>query len=166
MDGMTLPVVPVVFHECPFSSLRWEGGALFAMHWLEASADTSIPLDVNWPAYEALEAAGLELCVAARQGGVLIGYAVYLLAPLMHYRQRIVADCDVFFMRESDRHGWAGVQLFREAERLLRARGVHDVYARVKLHVKPGRGRSDLSPLFRYLGYRPVEVIHRKRLDI
>lgn len=155
----------VYFHETTFSSLRHEGSALFLLHWLEASADRSVLLDIDWLMFEADEAAGGEVCVAARSGGLLVGYAVYILGYNRHYRGRLVAQADAFFLRVEDRHGWVGVHLIREAERLLEERGVRDVLQRVKLHVQPGRGRSDLGPMFRYLGYQPIETIWRKVLS-
>jgi hypothetical protein len=50
------------------------------------------------------------------------------------------------------------------AEDLLREKGVAEVHNRVKLHVKPGRGGRTLGVLFRFLGYRPVEISYRKRI--
>lgn len=165
MDGFGHVRAPVVvFHETSFVGLRHEGAVLFALHWLEASADRSIPLDLDWERYALLEEAGMLLTVAARSGGVLIGYVIYLIYPQLHYRGLVVADSDAFFLRPSDRRGATGIRLFQVAEALLRERGVHEVWGRVKLHVRPGRGRSDLGPLFSWLGYRPVETLYRKRI--
>lgn len=155
---------PVLFHETTFSSLRVEGSALFAQHWAEANASADVPLDVDWEQFERIEAAGFEVCVAARLAAVLIGYAVYIWHPSTHYRGFTVAEADAFFLREEDRRGSVGIRLFRFAEDLLRARGVHQVHQRVKLHVRPGRGRSDLGPLFRFLGYDAIETLYRKRI--
>jgi GNAT superfamily N-acetyltransferase len=154
----------VLFHETTFSSLRFEGSALFAQHWLEASADRSVPLDVDWDRYAWLEEQKHEVCIAARMDGILVGYAVYLWWNHLHYSGLKVAEADAFFLREEDRNGWVGIKLFRFAEEALRQRGIEEVHQRVKLHVRPGRGRSDLGPLFEYLGYRPVETTYRKRI--
>jgi hypothetical protein len=154
----------VVFHRTRFTALRHEGSALFAMHWLEASADRSIPLCVDWDRFEAIEDNNQELCIAVRWGECLVGYAVYLIHPHLHYAGLIVAEADAFFLREEDRSGFVGIKLFQLAERLLRDRGVQEVHQRVKLHVRPGRGRSDVGPVFAFLGYRPVETVWRKRI--
>lgn len=152
----------VSFHEERFSWLRFEAEHLFEAHYREASADLSVPLAVNWDVFARVEEAGLEACVVARRDGYPIGYAVYILSPHLHYATTI-ADADVFFVDPRFRSGWIGVRLFRVAERLLREKGVDEIYNRVKLHVKPGRGGRDLGALFRWLGYRPVEVMYRKR---
>jgi GNAT superfamily N-acetyltransferase len=155
-----------LFHTTKFSALRLEGSALFAMHWLEASADHSVPLAVDWGLFLTMEEYGAELCVAVRAPfGVLVGYAVYIIHHHLHYAGLKVAEADAFFLRHEDRHGWLGAKLFQFAEQELRKMGVHEVYQRVKKHVRPGRGRSDLGPLFKYLGYREVETIWRKRID-
>jgi GNAT superfamily N-acetyltransferase len=151
------------FHEERFNWLRHEGEQLFEQHYREASADLSVPLEVNWQVFERMEQAGLEACVTVRKAGELVGYAVYFLAPHMHYRYTI-ADADVFFLDPAHRSGWLGVKLLRIAEDLLREKGVSEVWNRVKLHVKPGRGGRTLGVLFRSLGYRPVEVSYRKRI--
>jgi GNAT superfamily N-acetyltransferase len=152
------------FHEERFSWLRGEGDELFEAHYREASADLSIPLDVRWDMYENLELAGLEVCAVIRRDSALIGYVVYIVVPHLHY-QHTVADIDVFFIDPAHRKGWLGVRLFQIAETLLRPRGVTEVCSRIKLHVKPGRGTRDLGALFRWLGYRPVETLYRKRIQ-
>ncbi len=164
---MALTLVPLVTYErCAFTALRAEGEAsgLFLSHWCEANADASIPMNIDWDGYRQLETAGLEVCVAARRGGRLIGYAVYLVFPNLHYRGWIMGDSDVFYLEPEDRRGWVGINLFRAVHAALKAKGVDEVVQRVKLHVKPGRGRSTLGPLFRFLGYRAVETTYRKRI--
>lgn len=154
----------VTFTEEPFSALRYEAGHLFEAHYEEASADLTVPLRVNWDVYQRLERAGLEVCVVVRRSGWVIGYAVYILAPHLHY-DTTVADADVFYLDPRFRSGWIGVRLFREADALLKTKGVDEVVNRVKLHVQPGRGGRDLGGIFRWLGYRPVETLWRKRIS-
>jgi GNAT superfamily N-acetyltransferase len=153
------------FHEERFSWLRGDTDAehLFLQHYAEASANLTTPLSINWTMFERLELAGIEVCVTVRRNGELVGYAVYFLAPHMHY-DLTIADADVFFLDPAHRSGWLGVRLLRISEELLREKGVGEVWNRVKLHVKPGRGGRDLGVLFRFLGYRPVETSYRKRI--
>src|SRR5262249_37202255 len=76
----------VTYRSEPFSSIAGEGAQLFHKHYLEASANLNEPLNVNWDMFRKLEKAGLEVCVTARHTGRLIGYAVYILIPHMHYK--------------------------------------------------------------------------------
>src|SRR5215472_12663552 len=136
----------ITFREERFSWLRYEAGELFEGHYREASADLSVLLVFNWSLYEKLEQSGLEVCVVARKGATAVGYAVYFILPHLHYDQ-LVAESDVFYLDPAERRGWVGARLFHNAERLLRERGVDEMIGRTKLHVRPGRGRSDLGPL-------------------
>lgn len=156
----------VTYRVCPFTSLRAEGEAsgLFLAHWCEATADPTIPMNIDWEAYRRLEMAGLEICIAVRRDDRLIGYGVYLIYPHLHYRGWIMGDSDVFFVHPSERRGRVGLDLFRAVEEQLRLKGVDEMVQRVKLHVRPGRGRSTLGPLFERLGYRAVETVYRKKL--
>jgi GNAT superfamily N-acetyltransferase len=153
----------VSFHEERFSWLRYEGEHLFQPHYREASADLSVPLDVNWEIYERAEQAGIETCVVARRNSVPVGYVVYFMCPSLHYSY-VVADADVFYLDPAFRKGWLAMRMFGVAEALLKEKGVSEIWTRVKLHVKPGRGSRDAGVLFRYLGYRPVETNYRKRI--
>jgi len=154
----------VIYRSEPFSSIAGEGAQLFHKHYLEASANLNEPLNVNWDMFRKLEKAGLEVCVTARHTGRLIGYAVYILIPHMHYKHLSIADSDVFFIDPRYRRGWVGIRLFQAAEGGLAVRGVKGVGQRVKLHVEPGRGGRDLGVMFRYLGYKAVETNYRKRI--
>ena len=153
----------ISFHEAHFGWLRYEAEELLQAHYREASVDLTVPLDPNWDLYEKLEQGGLEACVVARKDGVPIGYVVYFVMPSLHYRYT-VADNDIFYLDPAYRSGWLGARLFQIAELLLRERGVSQIVNRIKLHVKPGRGTRDIGVLFRWLGYRPIETVYRKRI--
>lgn len=155
---------PVTYAEERFTALREEGRALFQLHWLEATADHSVPLDIWWQAFEQLEEAGAMLTVTARIGGHLVGYATYVMHPHLHYHGRLIAQSDAFFLLPAARRGHVGIKLFRVAEEKLRLRGVAEIWNREKDHVRPGRGRSTIAPVFRRLGFRPVEHVWRKRV--
>jgi GNAT superfamily N-acetyltransferase len=156
----------VAFFAAPITSIREEGRGLFLRHWLEASASRLRPLSISWETYEAREQDGCIESVIARDmdhDGELIGYAVYLLYQHIHYATS-VADSDAFFLARHKRRGWVAVRMLRAAEALLKERGVIEIWQRFLTDVRPGRGRSDLKPLFRYLGYRPVELAMRRRV--
>jgi GNAT superfamily N-acetyltransferase len=153
------------FHEERFSWLRYEAEQLFQQHYREASADLSVPLDIDWTMFGRLEAVDMIACVVVRRAGAPIGYCVHIVYPHLHYTNHMVADVDVFFIDPAHRKGWLGIKLFQVAEQLLREKGVKEVWNRVKLHVKPGRGGRDVGTVFRFLGYKPTETIYRKRIS-
>lgn len=151
---------PVAFAECAFSSLRGEAAPMFEAHWREASSDLSVPVDVAWEHYQRFELFGLEVCIAARDGDRLVGYAVYVLHPSLHYRGLLVGEADVFYLEPAYRRGWTGVRLFQCAEQVLRHRGAHVMQTRVKEHVMGGR----VASIMRYLRCRRTESAWRKAL--
>ena len=157
----------VVYQEERFTDLRHEGAHLFAKHWREATADAAVPLDLDWDRYRLMEDAGFMCTMTVRSAAdrSLLGYVVYIIWPHLHYRRLVVAETDSFFVDPAAARGWVGVDLFRRSEALLRQRGVHHAWARVKLHVLRGRARRhNLLALFLWLGYQPVEMVLRKRL--
>jgi len=153
------------YREERFTDLAEEGAPLFARHWLEASADLSVPLGFFWPQYEALESAGCLLTATVRRGEVLRGYAVYRLGPNPHCRQLFSAQSDLFFIDRPER-GRAGKALFAFAEKILRDREVQEVLYGVRTFVKGGlRQRRNYGAFFQSLGCAPIEVTYRKRID-
>jgi GNAT superfamily N-acetyltransferase len=150
----------VSFAECAFSSLRGEAEPMFEAHWREASNDLSIPVDVAWDSYQRLELFGMMACVVARDGERLVGYAVYILHPSLHYRGLVVGDADVFYLDPAYRRGWVGVRLFQCCEDVLRRRGAAVMQTRVKEHVMGGR----VASIMRYLRCRKTESAWRKAL--
>lgn len=53
----------------------------------------------------------------SRGSGILAGYAAYFLTPNLHYRSRLVAEADVFYLAPEYRRGLAGLRLLQAAER-------------------------------------------------
>lgn len=164
----------IAFFDAPATSIREEGRPLFLRHWLEAAPVKSRPLSIHWPTYEERERQGIEVCIIARDTqppgwsteespAPLAGYALYMLYRHVLYGT-VVADGEAFYLARQYRKGWLGMRLIREAEKVLYERGADEVWHRLEAHVRPGRGRSDLQPLFRYLGYKAVEVAMRRRL--
>jgi N-acetylglutamate synthase-like GNAT family acetyltransferase len=64
---------------------------------------------------------------------------------------------DIFFVHPEHRRGRNGTILFQAVEKELRRRGVQRWFVGTKLH-------SDASPLFKRLGFIPVEQYHSKWL--
>lgn len=142
-------------HEA-FSDAIEEARPLLVEHWREIAADQdTVPLEPDWQKYRVLEQAGLLNVTTARDGGRLVGYACYVVGSNLHYKSLIVAEVDIFFLRREYRQGWAGVSLLREAERHLAAAGARRIVNRFKTN-------HDLGPVFRRLGYRPIEHVYVK----
>ncbi len=131
---------------------------LFAAHWREVARYQDVPLEIDWPFYLAAEARGETRMITAREGGELVGYALFLLPRHPHYTGLRQARQDILYLAPEHRRGRAGLTLIRVAETRLRAEGVQLVYH----HAKPA---SQMGELLRRLGYELFEEIYARRLD-
>ena len=65
------------------------------------------PSDIDWPAFERLESAGMTFCIGAFVDEKLVGYSLCF-SPInsLHYTSRRLLQCDMFFVSKS----WRGRQ--------------------------------------------------------
>lgn len=115
----------------------------------------SVPLDVDWERYAALDQLGMLKVFTVRSGETLVGYAVFFVGPHMHYRRTSYANNDVLFVHP--RYRGAGIRLIRFAERALKEMGVE----RILFHVKVDH---DFRPILHRMGYADEDVIVGKLL--
>jgi len=158
---------PIVFHVEPWSAVVPEMRPVWLLHWREVARDhIAVPLAVGYGAYEELEAAGRLHVLTARLRGRLVGYVVTIVQPHLHYAGTLFGTFDLFYLLPELRRGWRGVQMFRAAERSLRARGVRVLQAGTKIHASPLTGKSlDAGPIFEFLGWVQTERVYRKLLE-
>lgn len=142
----------IVCAEEPYSPrLIAEAAPLVDAHYHEiAWRKDKIPLDPDYEKYAAGAASGAIRIFTARQGGMLVGYAVFIVGPHLHYRQTVWAMNDVLYVTQGRRGYAAGTKLLRHAESALKATGAHVV----GLHIKD---KADFGPLAKRLGFERVE---------
>lgn len=147
-----------------FATERWadiypELSLLLVQHWREiASHHDRIPLDVAYHRYLALCEAGVLHVLSAREDGKLVGYHVAIVSGHLHYQGTLHCITDVYYLAPEHRRAATGIQLFRELERLMKARGVVKMFTGTKLHTHDGKtGR-----LFEFLGYTHTENLYMK----
>lgn len=142
----------------PWEDCRDEVMAYWPAHWEEVALDRdTVPLDPNVADYDAKALAGSLHVVTVRRAGELVGYHITLVMPHLHYRSTLCGFVDVYWLRPDCRQGWTGVNLFREVERSLRARGVVKVYSGTKKHL-------DAGAIFEHLGWTEAERLYSKTL--
>ncbi len=138
--------------------MRPEMEHLWPKHWKEVAVNQdTVPLDVDFAAYDALDKAGMLHITVARENGRVVGYHILFVKPHLHYRSTLFAFSDVYYLDPAHRKGFAGVQLFRESERALRDRGVKVVVGNTKLSL-------DMSAIFKRLRWRETERVFVKYL--
>lgn len=132
---------------------------LLHAQYAELATYRDIPLDPDVEAYCRLEDQGLLRCYTARIGSQLIGYAVFLVGPSLHYRGSVQARADVVYVAPAHRHTRVGFKLLVHADMALREEGVQVVCHHVKL------SHPELGHLLLAIGYQPIETMFARRLD-
>ena len=153
--------IAVLFQQEPFSyKLAAEIEPLLRRHWDEIAHYKDIPLDVDWSAYAAAALQGMLRIYTMRDvdASQLVGYAVYVVKPHLHYRGSMQAMQDVLYLVPEHRNAGGGGALIAFADQLLAQDGVKVVYHHVKL-------AHNFGPLLARLGYEPIETVWGRRLE-
>lgn len=131
--------------------------SLLRAHWEEIALHRdAIALEPDFERYRNLEESGSLVCLTARDGGHLIGYAAWILSQHLHYLNCRTAMNDVIYIAPAYRStSTAGIRLIRECERRLGEVGVQ----RILWHVKP---QNDWRQILQRLGYCLEEHIMGK----
>lgn len=135
---------------------------LLERHFEEIAFYKDIPLNPDWPAYEAAEASGRLQIFTARIHGELVGYAAFILSRNPHYRSSWQASQDVIFVAPEHRNGRVGANLILFAERHLR---VESPPVQLTYQHSKASPELDIGPLLKRLGYEFVGTVWAKRLD-
>lgn len=143
-----------------FADVIAEARPLLCEHYLEIEHYQDIPLAVNEPGYQRIDAAGFLRIYTARRAGILVGYACFLVDYNSHYATSKQAKQDVVYVEQSSRGAFVGIRLLKFADAALKAEGVQVVYHHVKL------SHPALGALLKHQGYEPIEVTYGRRLDI
>lgn len=133
-----------------------EAKPLLARH--SAEITPTLPFSPRWGDYEALAASGLMRIYTARLEGVLVGYSVFSLLPVVNSGELTEATEYTLFVAPEHRKGRVGIGLIKFGDAQLATEGV-DVVMRC-VHVD-----HDFGPLLvGHMGYSPVYKIYGKRL--
>lgn len=131
---------------------------LLPAHYDELCVTKDFPLMPDYVAYGRLCVADMLKCIVARADGELVGYALFIVQPHLHYMTCKTAFEDIYFLRKDHRLGRTGIRLFQFAEQALRDAGVNRIIMHTKIHL-------DNSKLFEYLGYKHTDKLYTKLLS-
>lgn len=108
--------------------------------------------DPNWNLYSMLYDLGHLMIFTIRKSGVLLGYAVFIIAQNPHYQTKMQAEHDLLWLAPSSRKGLLGVRFMkfilktlREDERMVEVIGFTSSEA------------YPIAPLLKRLGFKPSE---------
>ena len=128
--------------------------ALISEHWKEIAKNKQLMvLKPMYDRYEAMEKAGILICLGAFDGDRLVGYAASIVSPHLHYADLVTASNDIIFLLPEYRLGHTGLKLIRETERI--AKEDHGCRM-VSWHAKDNTTLNELVPK---MGYHVQDVI-------
>lgn len=78
--------------------------------------------------YARMVEAGMMHILGAFVGEELVGFCTVLLAPVLHYRGRVIASTESLFLTKAYRSGMAGLKLLRAAEQVAVKAGASGLY--------------------------------------
>jgi GNAT superfamily N-acetyltransferase len=149
----------VTFQKEPFWQALHDAEALLPRHFDEI-AEFKVILgepDPDIEEYARLSERKALHVLTARDDGRLVGYYVATVTHNRHYRKVTNGVDDLYFLAPEYRRGRVGVQLFLEAERMMREAGAMIGIAKVKV-------AHDHGPILERLGWRPFERVYAKAL--
>lgn len=140
----------ITYQEEPFGMVVEEAAPLLARHWAEVAPYPQFELRPDYARYRAM---GPSLCVCTmRDDGRMVGYAIYVIGPNLHYAQVMWSSSDIFWVDPAYRRSTAGFRLFKFAEARLKARGAQ------VMHTVCKQTHPEAVRLLERLGHRQIEV--------
>lgn len=130
---------------------------LVAQHWAEVVVDKrrGDKAKPDWNTFELLEANDSLVTFIARDNGIVIGYAMFILSRDLHQRDNIMAVNDAVFIQKDKRPSGAGGRFLMYCDAELEKIGVTNILWHIKPHV-------DFSGTLKKLGYSLNEKIYAK----
>jgi hypothetical protein len=128
---------------------------LIQAHYKEIAKYQDIPLKPDWKSYESLDELGLLRIFTLREEGELIGYAVFMVRPHLHYMTCLTAFQDILFIK-SDKRG-KGLKFILWCDNQLKGMGINLIVQHVK-------SEHNFGPALERIGYELMDLIYTKRI--
>jgi predicted acetyltransferase len=135
--------IQVLIDRKDFQEIHYDELALHKEH---------IPLDPDYDRYLSLESKENLKTYLLKDGNKLVGYAVFLISPMLHYKSTICAANDILYISKEHRKGMTGVKFIKYCEQKLKEEGVNKITWHIKLSL-------DFSKLLARMGYIQEDII-------
>jgi hypothetical protein len=109
-----------------------------------------IKLNPDWVKYDQLEQENKLIIFTVRHSGVLVGYSFFIVDTHLHYKDLVVANNDVLFIRKDYRQGMLGIKFLKFCDAEL-----HHV-DKIVWHVKDA---NDFKPILHRMGYKNEDTL-------
>ena len=140
----------ITYQEEDAESFKEEVEPLLGAYYDELRGEEQIPFDADYTRYIDANQRGSMVCMSCRDGEKVVGITCFFLTPYLYSRNYVMAIQDLLYIAPTYRKGWVGIRLIKEAEKVLKSRGVGIINLVCMAH-------KDNSPLYTRLGYRHTE---------
>jgi hypothetical protein len=130
--------------------LMLESEPLQAEHWKEvATFKNAIKLSVDTQKYIMAQERGKLMCLVARDGKAMVGYAIFFIDGGMNYQDTLFGLCQVIYVLP--RYRGLGALMIATAENELRILGVKKMIMRAKVD-------TTFPAKLEHLGFKPENI--------
>ena len=151
---MSLPEIKIE----KFTDWYEEAKPIFSLHWEEiANYTDQVELNPDYDLYIRKEKEGSLLCLTVRHDGKLIGYSMFSLITLGHYKQVKCAQNDILYILPEYRKGGLGSRLINRSEEICKELRLNKIMWHVKF-------KHDWSAILVRKGYMKEDMIIGKVL--
>lgn len=161
--GIGTKDMTITFQSEQFAAFYSDAKAMIEQHWKEAASMPDIrKLVINEDAFLKSDAAGMLICVTARDDGKLVGYIIGYLVAAFHTAESKQGHQNYYFVMPDQRGNGVFKYLFFQFEQEAKARGASLSSGRQKL--ENGQPTNIPDRFFETMGYDKSEVVWKKRL--
>lgn len=123
------------FQEESYTNIKDDIKDLLKSHWEEVELyQDDIEMNPDWDQYFKLSCLGVLRIYTARDEDRLVGYCILLVNNSLHYKDRLLASCDLLYVKPEARKGLVGYNLIKYAEEKLKQIGVSVVQINTKTY--------------------------------
>ena len=130
---------------------------ILEVHRVELQSYSDMNLTPDWDAYQRMESWDKLVWLVARENGMIVGYAVFVLGYNLHYKDYLFAVEDVFYVVNDKRGNNIAYNLVKKSEKILKEMGVDVITHHAKFINK-------FAPFLERLGYNKTEIMLSKRI--
>jgi hypothetical protein len=132
---------------------------LWERHKKELEAYEEMELAPDLSLFKACEAAKILRIYTIRKENRLIGYNIFLVTRDPHFKGYLIANQDLVFIEVSERKGMVGYQFMKWCDNELKHEGIQVIFQRINVN-------HDHGALLKRLGYKPIDVVYRRNLNV
>lgn len=135
------------------------GSSIYKEHWNEVAVHKdTLRLKPHYERYMRLIQEDSLVVISAYNGEELIGYVLFITFYHLHYKDLLVANDDMYFIKKHYRQQGIGREMMQFAEKTLADMGVKFVQVRTKAHTAH-------EEFLKSLGYGPMDLCYCKVLE-